>query len=223
MAKGRKRRWFVTLAAPAIILAAYRFGVVDLLRDPVAMHALATAHPVLAPLAYVATYTVVSAFGLPGLFFLIPSALVFPKHEAFALGVLGSITSSWLAFALTRSAFRPVIEPRIPKRLRIWDERIEQNQLMAVVTARLTFFLLPPVSWALALTKVRTAPYLLGTFLGMLPGVWFCVYVGGSFLHWMGEQPWWVWAIAGSAVVAFFVIRRQLDARDDADDEDDDD
>lgn len=223
MAKGRKRRWFVTLAAPAIVLAAYRFGVVDLLRDPAAMHALATAHPVAAPLVYLATYTVVSAFGLPGLFFLIPSALVFPRHEAFALGIVGSILSSWLAFALTRSAFRPVIEPRIPKRLRIWDERIEQNQLMAVVTARLTFFLLPPVSWALALTKVRTTPYLVGTFIGMLPGVWFCVYVGGSFLHWMREQPWWAWAIACALVVTFLVVRRFLAGRDPEDSDDDDD
>jgi len=220
VAKGRKRRWFVAIAAPTTLLVAWKLGVIDLFRDPAAMHAVVERHPITGPIAYLLTYTVVSAFGVPGVLFLIPSALVFPRHEAFALGILGSMTSSWLAFALTRTAFRSVIEPRVPKRLRIWDAKIEENQLTTVITARLTFFLLPPVSWALALTKVRTGPFLLGTFLGMIPGVWFCIYVGGSFLHWMREQPWWVWAIGLSVVAVALLARRALTGGDDDDDED---
>lgn len=222
MAKGRKRRWFLAISVPGIVGLAYASGFVDLLRDTEGLHSIAVAHPVLAPLAYLLTYTVISAFGVPGLVFMIPSALVFPRHEAFALGIVGSITSSWLAFALTRSAFRSFLEPRIPKRLRIWDERIEKSQLAAVITARLMFFLLPPVSWALALTKVRTGPYLLGTFLGMLPGVWFCVYVGGSFLHWLRLQPWWVWAIAAALVLLVVVVKRILTGDDEVEGEEED-
>lgn len=216
MAKGRKRRLFVAFAAPATLVVAWKLGVLGFLRNPAAMESYVAVHPALGALAYLSAYTFISAFGVPGVFFLLPSALVFPKLEAFALGMIGSMTSSWLAFAITRTTLRTFIEPRVPKRLRTWDSRIGENQLATVVTARLTFFLLPPVSWALGLTKVRTGPYLLGTALGILPGVAFCIFVGGSFLDWLRMQPWWMWAGFFGAVALVLLVRYLRD-RDDED------
>ncbi len=216
MDSGGKRRALLIVAAPVTLALVWKLGLIALLRDPVRMHALVDAHQILGALLYLAGYTVISAIGVPGVFFLVPSALVFPKAEAFGLGMIGSLTSSWLAFGLTRSTFRSWVEPRVPKRLRRWDESIAKNELTTVITARLTFFLLPPVSWALGLTKVRTLPYLLGTAIGILPGVAFSIWAGGSFFDWLEHQPWWMWALFFGAIAVAMVVRRRRERASEA-------
>lgn len=208
MDAGTKRRALLLVAAPTLLALAWKLGVIALLRDPARMQELVAEHAVFGAVLYLAGYTVISAFGVPGVVFLVPSALVFPKPVAFALGMVGSVSSSWLAFALTRSTFRSWIEPRVPQRLRRWDDAMAKDELRTVIIARLTFFLLPPVSWALGLTKVRTWPYLLGTALGIVPGVAISIWVGGSFFEWLKEQPWWMWAAFFGAIGIWVLVRR---------------
>lgn len=209
MDESSRRRTLLLLAAPITLGLAWKLGWIALLRDPVRMHELVVEHRFLGALLYLAGYTVISAVGVPGVVFLVPSALVFDKPVAFVLGMIGSLTSSWLAFALTRSTLRSWIEPRVPRRLRRWDDAMAQNELRTVIVARLMFFLLPPVSWALGLTKVRTWPYLVGTVIGVLPGVALSIWVGGAFFEWLKEQPWWMWAGFFAAVAGFVVWRRR--------------
>ena len=119
-----------------------------------------------------------------------------------------------LGFELARGGFRSWVEPRVPKRLRKWDAAIAENEYKAVTIIRLTFFLLPPVAWALGLTKVRRLPYFVGTFLGTLPGVLFFTFVGGSFFDWLASQPLWVWLAFFAFVAAYFAYKKLRPSED---------
>lgn len=163
----------------------------------------------LGSLAYVVVHGLLAAVGIPSVVFLVPAPLVFGTHEAFALGTLGAWLGSYLGFVLARGTLRESLAPRIPARLRRLDDRIEQRGLHTVVMLRLTLFLLPPVAWALGLTRVDTRTYMLGTLIGMLPGVAFCSYVGGSFVAWLTAQPPWVFVLAAVASAVVLVLRRR--------------
>jgi uncharacterized membrane protein YdjX (TVP38/TMEM64 family) len=209
MAHGSRRRITVLVLVPLLSFFAWKMGIVAALGNPGSWHHLVAEHAVLGAVLYVLVHAVFSAAGVPSVVFLVPATFIFPKLEAFALGMAGALLGSWLGFALARSTFRSWVEPRVPRGLRHWDARIAENELLAVTTIRLTFFLLPPVAWALGLTKVRTLPYLVGTFLGILPGVLFFTYVGGSFFDWLAAQPAWVWIAFLLAVGAFVVWKRR--------------
>ena len=209
MTPQNQRRVAVLLGTPVLVALAFQLGVVDSLKDPSSWRVLVAQHAVVGAVLYVVAHALAAAAGIPSVVFLVPATLIFPKFEALVLGMAGAMLGSYIGFALARSTFRSWVEPRVPARLRRWDEAIAKNELMTVTTIRLTFFLLPPVAWALGLTKVRTGPYLLGTFFGTLPGVVFFTYAGGSFFGWLASQPLSVWLAFGVGVGAFIFYRRR--------------
>src|SRR5262249_61071298 len=65
---------------------------------------------------------------------------------------------------------------RLP-RLRALDARLQRHGLVTVVVLRLLLFLAPPLNWALGASRVATADYILGTALGIVPGIGLTVYL----------------------------------------------
>lgn len=175
------------VACIALAMTLRHAGYLDRFLAVEGWRAFSDEHRVTAEIGYVVMHTVLAGIGVPSILFLIPAPLMFPVHEAFAMGIVGSILGSQLAFELARGSLRTTLAARIPERLRRLDDRIEQNGFRTVVVLRLTLFLLPPVAWALGLTKVSARTYLVGTFVGMLPGVAFCNYVGAEFVAWLSR------------------------------------
>lgn len=208
MQPGTKRRILVLVATPIALYFAWHLGLVDAMSDVSRWRAFVEQHRVLGAVLFVVVHALAAAAGIPSVVFLVPSTLIFPRVEAFVLGMGGAMLGSMLGFELARGGFRSWVEPRVPKRLRRWDDAIAENEYRAVTVIRLTFFLLPPVAWALGLTKVRRLPYFVGTFLGTLPGVLFFTFVGGSFFDWLASQPLWVWVAFGVVVAAYFTYKK---------------
>ncbi len=100
--------------------------------------------------------------------------LLFPKIQAISYGWIGVILGSSLTFFLSRYLLRESIQrhvmARFPK-LKSLDEQFVQNGFRTVLVLRLILFMAPPLNWALGATRVRYVHYLLGTMLGVLPGV----------------------------------------------------
>src|SRR5262249_3388308 len=68
------------------------------------------------------------------------------------------------------------LRDRLP-RLRALDDRLARHGVVTVVVLRLLLFLAPPLNWALGASRVGTADYVLGTALGIVPGIGLTVYL----------------------------------------------
>jgi uncharacterized membrane protein YdjX (TVP38/TMEM64 family) len=68
------------------------------------------------------------------------------------------------------------LHDRFP-RFRALDERLERHGVMTVALLRLVFFLAPLLNWSLGATRVLLRDYVLGTGIGVLPGIALTVFL----------------------------------------------
>ena len=194
------------LGVAALLLGGWWGGFFDVVNDVERARALLLEG---GPWAYGIFVVLFALFGayIPGMAIMIP-ALVWPPAVSIPLSMLGGVLGAIHGFVLARFVARDWVERKLPARFRGLDDRIEKNGLRAVITMRLMLFLIPPTHWALGLSKVRFRDYVLGTTLGIIPWVIAVAVIGRSVFAWLGSQPMWVWAVAGSLVFTVLVIRR---------------
>ncbi len=205
------KKFFVVVACAALLLAAWATGLLDLLGDPERVRDLLREGGDASIVAYLLVFTVLAAVGIPSVVFLVPLPLVWSMPASLLLGTIGSMTSSLLGFWLARYVARDWVAARLPPRMRRFDEKLAEHAFRTVVIIRVAFFLTPPSTWFLALSRVPLSTYVIGTLVGGLPGIVFFVVVGGSFFGWLAARPPWVWALAiGTAAVWVFLRRRAV-------------
>ena len=132
------------------------------------------------PLIYVALYTLLSAVGFPALVLTLSAPVLFGVVPAFFWVVLGSNLGASAAFAWTRAWGRGPVQRLIPKRFEKTTLHIERNGFRYVLAARLV----PAVpfnvfNFLCGLAPLSWRDYALGSFLGMLPGTFLYVGLGG--------------------------------------------
>lgn len=173
---------------------------------------LLTETGIVGPVAFVVVMWLTQPFGIPGFVYMAPAGLVWPDPLAIALAWVGNMGASYIAFSFARWFGRDWVSTRIPTRMRVYDDRLETGGLGPVIMLRLVFGQLPPADWMLGVTKVPTRTFLIGTGIGIIPGVVFFVVAGGGILDSISATPTWGRVIAVALLVAFG-IGRQLIAR----------
>ncbi len=164
------------------------------------------------PLVVIVIFSLLEPFGAPGAIFLLSAATLWSFWPALLVNWLGSIGAGMCGFAFARYFGRDWVEGRMPTRLRIWDQRLADNGLPAVILFRLCFFLNPASHWALGLSSVPTPTALLGTAIGFVPWVVAWTYFGAEILTWFEGQSSTTWiaiAMIIAAFIAFRTIRRR--------------
>lgn len=203
------KKALVAVACAQIVLVAWASGALDLLDDPERVRELLQQGGSASYLAYLAVFTILAAVGVPSVVFLVPMPLVWSMPVSLLVGTVGSMTSSILGFYLARYLGRDWVAARLPAGLRRFDEKLASRAFATVVLIRLMFFLAPPSTWFLALSRVPFTTYALGTFVGSLPGIFFFVFVGGSFFGWLAERPPWIWGATLAAALVWVWFRRR--------------
>jgi uncharacterized membrane protein YdjX (TVP38/TMEM64 family) len=92
-----------------------------------------------------------------------------------------SVTAATIAFLLGRTVARGWIAERVQRdpRFAAVDAAIEREGLKIVLLLRLSPVIpFNVLNYALGLTRVRLRDYVLGSFVGMLPGTFLYVYLG---------------------------------------------
>lgn len=204
------RRLLLWLAGAAVVgLLAWAMGLLDLVSDRDRVVSLARDNGALGPVVVVVLMTVLVPIGVPGLFFVIPAAAIWPWPIAIAVSWAGGCTSSFVGLAFARTTGRNWVAGRLPAKLHRWDRRLAEGGFWTVVLFRVVTYLLAPADWILGLTAIPWSTLVLGTILGLLPITVAYVFGGRGMFTLLGAAPWWVWVVVAVALAALVAWTRQ--------------
>ncbi len=202
------------VAVFAVARAAGVAGVVTVWSEPEPARALLSGLGVWGDVLYVASFVLLQPVGVPAVAFVLSASVVWPAPVAFVLSLIGGIGAGIVGFSCARFLARAWVQARLPQRFRRFDHVIAAHGLVAVFLVRLVFFLAPPSHCALGLSKVRFSTFVLGSAIGIMPGVAALTLAGGLAQEWLAGQRPVVWGVT-LAVLATWLAARHLGRRKD--------
>ncbi|MCU0758926.1 MAG: TVP38/TMEM64 family protein [Steroidobacteraceae bacterium] len=218
-----KRRWVVlVLFAAALALAAWQLPVGEWLRAALDWTA---ANRRVAWVGFILLYVVATVCFLPGVPLTLAAGAIFGVAAGTALVSAGSTLGATAAFLIGRTAARDWVGRRIAAwpRFRAVDRAVAARGFWVVLLTRLSpafpFFLL---NYAYGVTAVRVRDYVLGSWIGMLPGTLAYVYAGSVAANLgqalagearLGTSGWVLLGLGAVATIAVTVLVTRLARR----------
>ena len=144
------------------------------------MRALIDSAGPLGPLVFIAIF--ISGFFLPGpeMISVAFGGVLFGPLWGFVYSWIACIIGTALPFILVRYGAQEwaqrALHDRFP-RIRALDDRLQRHGVLTVALLRLVFLLAPPLNWSLGATRVLFRDYVLGTGIGILPGLVLTVFL----------------------------------------------
>lgn len=202
------RRWLLRLGAALLLLGlclvAWQFSKLD----TEGVRELLASAGAWAPVAYVVSFALLEPFGVLGILFIGPGSLIWDWPLLFFYTWIGATGASAVGFCFARTLGRDWVAGRIPARLLAYEERLRHNALLGVILLRLVFSIWPPVHWMLGLSRVRFGPYLLGSAIGLAPGMALLTWLGQSAIEGaLSLSPELAVALVAAVLVAYFAVR----------------
>lgn len=128
---------------------------------------------------YVLIYAVRPLILFPATLLTVASGLIFGPWLGTLFTVVGENASANLGFVLVRWFGRETVASHSTAMMSRWDDRLQQNGLVAVLTMRLIMLPFDAVNFGCGLTSIRHRDYAIGTFVGILPSLIGFVLLGG--------------------------------------------
>jgi uncharacterized membrane protein YdjX (TVP38/TMEM64 family) len=162
---------------------------------------------VLFGLAYVAG----ALLFVPGAVLTIGAGYLFGLGWGVVVVSLASTAAAALAFLIARHLARARVETLARKypKFAALDRAIGKNDWKVIFLLRLSPLIPFSISnYLYGLTSVRFAPYVLASWIGMLPGTFLYVYLGaaGKSLGEKHEKSPWEWALFGAGLLATIAV-----------------
>ena len=126
-------------------------------------------------------YVVATVFMLPGSVLTLGAGFTFGLVEGTLAVMAGSVLGALAAFLVGRYFARDFVEAKAREypRFAALDSAVEREGFKIVLLTRLSpVFPFNLLNYLFSITKVRTRDYLLGSWLGMIPGTIMYVYIG---------------------------------------------
>jgi uncharacterized membrane protein YdjX (TVP38/TMEM64 family) len=118
----------------------------------------------------------------PGLFVAV-GAITFGRTMGAAYSLLGIMTGACAAFLLGRYVVTDLARRQRVGRLKRIDEYLRLNGSAFMISLRLSLFANPVLNYAASQTPVTLRDYLIGSFVGCIPGVLVIPYVADVVIH----------------------------------------
>ena len=134
---------------------------------------------------FVTLFACVQPLGVPGHLFAIGSSLIWPPFVALGLSLLGAVLGQVLWFLIYRYLAHDWAQARLPQWLRRFEEALSEKPLRSILLLRLLMFTSPLSPAILGVSRVRLAPMVFATALGLLPTLAFDVWLGASLVTWL--------------------------------------
>lgn len=207
MAVSRQTLKFIALVVFVLLSAAF-FQIADLGRyvKPDAIRAAIQSVGPLAPLLYLLIYSIAPVFFVPGWIITIGGGLAFGAVWGTVLTVIGATIGATLAFFVARYMGRDFVARVLKekfKTLNTIDEQAASHGFQVIFFLRL-IPLVPfnALDYVAGISKIGRRDYILGTFLGIIPGTFAYVYLGSALTNIYS----WQFALAIGMLVLLAVI-----------------
>jgi uncharacterized membrane protein YdjX (TVP38/TMEM64 family) len=133
-------------------------------------------------LLFIALFAFGQLLQVPAMVFCIAGVLAFGRVAGGTLAYLGSLCSITVSFFFVRGIGGQPLAEIENRRVRALLARLDERPLIVVFVLRLLFLASPPITYALALSKIRYREYFVGSAAGLvipvagvaaLVGIWF--------------------------------------------------
>ncbi len=201
-------RILIALVLVVAGLLAWQFGIFDYLTIE-QLQSLKVTLGYWAPIAFVVAFVIGELLQVPSVFWVLCAGLIWPWWFALPLSMLAAVMAATVAFLVARHILGDRFHEKLPKGFDALALGLEKSPLKAVIVIRLTTFLHPVVHWVLGASPIRLPIFLLGTAIGILPGVVAIVLLGQTFVTWWEDYAYWLVGATLLVVGAFLLYRRR--------------
>jgi len=198
----------VALVLGAIVVA-HRLGVLDAFASPARAKATLLGLGAWGQLAFVAAYTLLQPFGVPGTVFVMAAPLVWPWPVAFALSMTGTMTASIVGFSFARFVGRDWVADKIPARVRKYEDALARRAFATVFLLRFIFWMPQWLHVFFGVSNVRFSTHFWGSLAGYAVPLFLVSYFGQQLFDLLRNVSVEMWIVAGiaTALIAFAVWR----------------
>ncbi|MFO7982534.1 MAG: TVP38/TMEM64 family protein [Desulfuromonadales bacterium] len=153
------------------VVAVHQTGAAQFL-DQERLRGLLQQYGILAPLLYMAIYTIAPALLLPALPIVIVGGILFGPFWGVVYSIISATAGACVAFLVSRYLARDLIRNRLTgPRWRQLDQQVaEHGWKMVALTRLIPIFPFNVLNYAFGLTGIRFSHYAMATFVFMLPG-----------------------------------------------------
>ncbi len=190
------RRWGPIIVVVALMLGAYFAGLGDILNlsnlimQREALGEFVAKNLLLAAAIYFVTYIVLTAISFPGASALsISAGLVFGWLVAGTLTVFAATIGATIVFWIAQTSFGNTLQQKAGPLLGKMIEGFKNDGFQYLLTLRLVpVFPFWAVNIVPGLLSMKTIPYVLATFIGIIPGTFAFSYLGAGLDSVIAEQ-----------------------------------
>jgi uncharacterized membrane protein YdjX (TVP38/TMEM64 family) len=136
-------------------------------------------------IVYLAAFSLLQPFGLSGHVFTLSAGIVWGPAAGFALALLGGLGAASVGFLFARYVAFDWVQARIPERLRRYEAWLVDRGLVGMVLFRTLTFTAPAGQLLVGTLRVPYGTMILGTAVGLLPGLAIDVFLGGAVWEWL--------------------------------------
>jgi uncharacterized membrane protein YdjX (TVP38/TMEM64 family) len=156
--------------------------------------------------AFIAAYTFLQPFGLPGLGFCAAASLIWPWPEAFALSMTGSMSATAFGFLFARFVAREYVAKVLPDRFKKYDARLAASAFTTIFILRLMFLMQPLLHAFFGLSKVRFSTYMVASGAAYVGPIFAISYFGQRAVDYLRDAPLGHKIIAGVILVKLVIV-----------------
>ncbi|GAA3008473.1 TVP38/TMEM64 family protein [Actinokineospora diospyrosa] len=174
------RRALLILLAAVVVLVV--IGSLIPIPSPVQVRTWAAGLGWATPVLFLVGYALFTVAPIPRTVFNLSAGLLLGGPAGVAVAMVATVIASGLAFWLARGLGRRWVERHLERGVvRAVNARLSGGGLGAIISLRLVPMIpFAPMNYCCGLATVETRPFLLGTFIGSLPGTAAAVFLGDA-------------------------------------------
>ena len=180
-----------------LLALAHHFGVLTQFADPAGVARTLRAYGAFGYLLFVAAYTLLQPFGVPGTVFIVAAPLIWPWPVAFALSMTGTLAASVVGFSFARFVARDWVSGVIPARFRKYDEALASRAFSTVFFLRFVFWMPQILHTFFGVSRVPFWTHFWASLVGYLVPIFLVSYFGPALFNALKQAPASVWVVVG--------------------------
>jgi uncharacterized membrane protein YdjX (TVP38/TMEM64 family) len=189
----RNARLAAAAAVVALLLAAQQLGVLQRFGDREDLARTLVGLGVWGYAAFLAAYTLLQPFGVPGTVFILVAPLIWPWQEAFGLSLVGTMSASVVGFSFARFVARDWLTRFIPQRFKQYEEALARRGFATVLVLRFVFWMPPLLHAFFGVSRVPFWTHFWASFLGYLVPLFLVSFFGQKIFDALAGLPPTAW------------------------------